>query len=256
MKKLIWFSFAILFLTSLSLFTKSDTSIDSLFYKANEYYARGEFQNAIELYQKILSEGFRSKELLFNLGNCYYRLGEYHKSILYYERAKILDPFDEDINFNLQMANLHTVDKIQEIPKFFLKQWWEDLRDSLASNQWAIFSVITIWIAFSLFSIFLLVYNSKVRKIAFFSGIVFIFLFLMSTSLDYSRYKYETNHNWAIVFNINAYIKSSPEESSTDLFILHQGTKVEIMDEIGNWYKIRLPNGHIGWIKKTDLERI
>lgn len=243
-------------LSFIPVFAGNQEDVNSLFQKANEYYAKGDYAKSIELYQNILSQGYKSKEVLFNLGNAYYRLGEYHKAILYYERAKILDPFDEDINFNLQMANLHNIDKIQEIPKFFLQQWWEGLRDSLASHQWATISIVAIWLAAISLSVFLLVLSSSLRRISFFAGIFFILLFLGATILGYSRYKFETSHTYAIVFSTNSYIKSSPEETSTDLFILHLGTKVQILDEIGNWYKIRLANGNLGWIKKQDLERI
>lgn len=251
MKKFIMFTILVVLATTFLL-----ANPDSLFKKANEFYAKGDYQSAAELYRNILSAGYSNKSLLFNLGNCYYRMGLYHKSILYYERAKILDPFDDDINFNLQMANLHVVDRIQEIPKFFLKQWFEDARNSLASHQWAIVAILSIWLASISFATFLLVFSSKARTASFLAGIVFLIAFVVSTSFGYSRYKFETSHNQAIVFSINSYIKSSPEETSTDLFILHQGTKVEILDEIGNWYKIRLANGNIGWIKKSDVEKI
>lgn len=238
------------------LLASNQEDIYLVFQEANKYYTEGKYQQAVELYEKILSQGFKNKELLYNLGNAYYRLGEYHKSILYYERAKILDPFDDDINFNLQIANLHNVDKIQELPKFFLKQWWEDIRDSLASHQWAVVALISIWLASVSLVSFLFIISSKLRKFAFFSGLLFLVLFAISTTLGYSRYNFEINHNRAIIFTMNAYIKSSPEESSTDLFILHQGTKVEIVDELGDWFKIRLANGNIGWIKKSEVERI
>lgn len=237
-------------------FAQNQEEVYFIFDKANKLYIEGKYQEAVELYEKILSQGYKNKELLYNLGNAYYRLGEYHKSILYYERAKILDPFDDDINFNLQIANLHNVDKIQEMPKFFLKQWWEDVRDIFASHQWGIFALVSIWLASALLIIFLFVISPKIRKLTFFLGVFFLLIFALTTTLGLSRYNYENNHNRAIIFSMNAYIKSSPEESSTDLFILHQGTKVEIIDEIGNWYKIRLANGSIGWIKKSDVERI
>ncbi|MCX7909647.1 MAG: tetratricopeptide repeat protein [Ignavibacteria bacterium] len=226
------------------------------FQKGNEFYSKGDFRKAVEHYEKILNSGYRSKDVLFNLGNCFYRLGEYHKSILYYERALILDPFDEDVRFNLQMAKLHNVDKIEEIPKFFLIQWWENIRDTLSSKQWAILGLISIWIASIALITFLFVFSSGTRKLLFGLGVFFIITFLFATILGISRYRYETNNNYAIVFSVNSYIKSSPEDGSTDLFILHQGTKVEILDEIGNWYKIRIANGNIGWIKKSDIERI
>ena len=237
-------------------FSINNEELSKLFHRANEYYRKGDYSQAEELYQKILARGYTSKEVLFNLGNVYYRLGEFHKSILYLERARLLDPFDEDIKFNLQMANLRIVDKFEEKPKFFIKEWWENLRDSLSSTQWGTLGLVSIWSASVCFSLFLIIASPKTRKVLFLFGAFLLLLFVTSFGVGFARYKFETNHNRAIVFAVNSYIKSSPEESSTDLLILHQGTKVEILDEIGNWYKVRLPNGNIGWIKKSEVEKI
>lgn len=231
-------------------------SIDEEFSKANSLYQNGEFNKAREIYEKLVNRGIRDERLFFNLGNTYYRLNEIHRAILYYERAKILAPFDEDLNFNLQIANLRVVDKFEQVPKFFLTQWWENLRDIFNSNQWAIVSIISIWLSAIAFSLFLIVKTTLSKKITFLLGSILILLFLFASALSYSRYKFENAHNFAIVFSPNAYIKSSPEESATDLFILHQGTKVQLIDQVGNWLKIRLPNGNIGWIKKEAIEVI
>ncbi len=254
MRTLVWL--LILFLVQMELLSLDKDEANKLFSQANEYYRKGEFSKAEEIYKKILSEGYVSKEVLFNLGNVYYRLGEYHKGILFYERAKLIDPFDEDINFNLQMANLRIVDKFQERPKFFVKEFWENLRDSLSSSQWATIGLISIWFASVCFSLFLLILSAKARKIFFLFGFLFLGSFFLTVGLGVSRYNFETSHNQAIVFAMNSYIKSSPDATSTDLLIIHQGTKVEILDEIGDWYKIVLPNGNIGWINKRDVEKI
>lgn len=236
-------------------FAKSD-ELSQKFALANSFYQKGEFEKAKEIYQEIANKGIRNKILYFNLANTYYRLNEIPNAILFYERAHLLDPFDEDINFNLQMANLRTIDKFEPIPKFFLNQWWGNLRNILNSEQWAIASVITIWLCAFAFALFLIFKTSKAKKITFLVGAILFLTFLSTSILAYSRYKYENSHTHAIIFATNSYIKSSPEETATDLFILHQGTKVEILDKISNWYKIRLPNGNIGWIKKDELEII
>ncbi|MGQ9819237.1 MAG: tetratricopeptide repeat protein [Candidatus Kapaibacteriales bacterium] len=230
--------------------------INEEFTRANLLYQKGEFEKAKEIYEKLVNLGTRDERLFFNLGNTYYRLNEFHRAILFYERAKILAPFDEDINFNLQIANLRVVDKFQPVPKFFIYQWWENLRDSFNSDQWATISIVLIWLSAFAFTIFLIVRTSLGRKITFLLGLIFILLFLFASVLSYSRYSYENAHDFAIVFSTNAYIKSSPEDNATDLFILHQGTKVQLIDQVGIWSKIRLPNGNIGWIKKDEIEVI
>lgn len=248
--------FLLLGLLPFWLFSNETDPINKEFAQANSLYQKGEYEKAKEIYEKLVGRGIRDERLFFNLGNTYYRLNKFHRAILNYERAKILAPFDEDINFNLQIANLRVVDKFEPIPKFFLTQWWENLRDSFNSNQWAIASIVSIWLSAIAFSLFLMVRTTLGKKITFLLGSILILLFLFASVLSYSRYKSENDHNFAIVFSTNAYIKSSPEENSTDLFILHQGTKVQLIDQVGDWLKIRLPNGNIGWLKKEEIEVI
>lgn len=226
------------------------------FNKANLFYQKGEYNKAIELYHQILSKGYSAKEVFFNLANSYYRLNQFHYAILYYERAHRLDPSDEDINFNLRMANLHIVDRFDEVPKFFLVQWWTHLIDTYSSQTWATVAILSIWISTAVFALFLVVNNVNIKKALFALGLLCFFLFITNSILAYSRYHNETTENYAIVFAINSYVKSSPEENSTDLFILHQGTKVQILDRIGKWLKIRIPNGNIGWIEEKELVTI
>ncbi len=224
-----------------------------VFNKANSFYQKGEYDKAIELYHQILSSGYSAKEVLFNIANSYYRLNQFHYAILYYERARRLDPSDEDINFNLRMANLHIVDKFDEVPKFFLVKWWANLIDSYSSKTWSTLAIFSIWISAVVFALFLVVNNVNIKKALFALGLLLFFLFIANSIFAYSRYHNETTTDYAIVFAINSYVKSSPDENSTDLFILHQGTKVQILDRIGKWLKIRIPNGNIGWIEEREL---
>lgn len=254
MKKFLFLLLSLLF--PLLLFSNKINSNNEEFAQANSFYQKGDFEKAKEIYEKLVNRGIRDERLFFNLGNTYYRLSEFHLAILYYERAKILCPFDEDINFNLQIANLRVVDKFEPVPKFFLTQWWENLRDRFNSSQWAIVSIVSIWLSAIAYFLFLIVRTALGKKITFLLGSILILLFLFASLLSYSRYKFENTHNFAIVFSTNAYIKSSPEENATDLFILHQGTKVQLIDQVGNWLKIRLPNGNIGWIKREEIEVI
>ncbi|MCX7879136.1 MAG: tetratricopeptide repeat protein [Ignavibacteria bacterium] len=226
------------------------------FTEANESYRHGKFEKAIELYHKILDSGYKSKEIFYNLGNAYYRLKEYHQSILFYERALKIDPTDEDIIYNLQVARLQNIDKIDELPKFFLQSWWETVRDLFNSSTWGLLTLIVFWLSVLNFSLFLIVRSITAKKVVFLIGSVFILISLLFATLGYSRFDTETNSKHGIIFSLTSYIKSSPEENSTDLFILHRGTKVEILDEIGNWFKIKIPNGNIGWIPKKDIEII
>lgn len=240
-------------LSSCILLPKNSFNPEEVFNKANLFYQKGDYEKAIELYHQILSKGYSAKELLFNIANSYYRLNQFHYAILYYERAHRLDPSDEDINFNLRMANLHIVDKFDEVPKFFLVQWLANLVDAYSSKTWATIAILSIWISAAVFALFLVVNNVNMKKALFALGLIFFFLFIANSILAYSRYRNEITTDYAIVFAINSYVKSSPDENSTDLFILHQGTKVQILDRVGKWLKIRIPNGNIGWIEEREL---
>jgi tetratricopeptide (TPR) repeat protein len=244
---------AVAIISSCALFPNESFNPEGVFNKANLFYQKGEYDKAIELYHQILSKGYSAKEVLFNIANSYYRLNQFHYAILYYERAHRLDPSDEDINFNLRMANLHIVDRFDEVPKLFLVQWWANLVDTYSSRIWTTVAILSIWISSVVFALFLVVNNVNIKKALFAVGLLFFLLFITNSILAYSRYHNETTTDYAIVFAINSYVKSSPDESSTDLFILHQGTKVQILDRIGKWLKIRIPNGNIGWIEEREL---
>lgn len=243
----------VVILSSSMLLSNDSFNPAETFNKANLFYQKGEYAKAIELYHQMLSKGYVAKEVLFNIANSYYRQNQFHYAILYYERAHRLDPSDEDVNFNLQMANLHIVDRFEEVPKFFLIQWWTNIIDTYSSKTWATLAILSIWISAVVFSLFLVVNNANTKKAMFALGLLFFLLFATNSVFAYSRYHYETATNYAIVFAINSYVKSSPDESSTDLFILHQGTKVQILDRVGKWLKIRIPNGNIGWIEQEEL---
>ncbi len=252
MKRAIWV-FIFVFLATFTLFTKDPYK---LFEQANDYFRKGDYDKAIELYQEILSNGFVAKEVYFNLGNAYFRQQQYHLAILNYERAKLLDPSDPDVDYNLKLANSFIVDKFDTVPKFFLVQWWEALRDSLNSSGWAVVSLIFVWGAFVSFTIFLLSKSVSWKKVALPIGVFLLILFVGTSLVTASRYSFETSSKQAIILAASCYVKSSPEMNSKDLFIVHQGTKVEILDRIGDWLKVKFPNGNIGWLEIKDLEEI
>ncbi len=228
----------------------------SLFKRANEYYKNSDFEKAIELYEKILKIGYESAEIYYNIGNAYFRLGKIPHSILYYERAKKLAPGDDEINFNLQIANLRIVDKIEPIPKFFLIEWIETIRANFSSSTWAIFTIIFSWLIFISLAVFLLVISPKMRK-AFFAIAVFSFLMAIFTIFfSIQTNNLENNDDMAIIFSPSVTVKSSPDMNSITLFTLHEGTKLQIIDRLSDWVKIRIADGNIGWIPENSIEII
>ena len=252
MKKTVIFIW-ILF-TGISLARAADT--DSLFVKANEAYANGFYLEAIDLYLKIVDAGYESADLYFNTGNACFKLGDYPSAILYYEKARKLDPNDEDINFNLAVANTRIVDKIEPVPELFFKSWWRSFVDMMNTDSWAMVSVGTFILFFILFAFYLLSPVTRIRKAAFFSGIVVLTLAAFTFFISLHKYRSFQNEKEAIVFTPTITVKSSPNANSVDLFVIHEGSKVSIKDEVGEWCEIRIANGSVGWLPSSAIRKI
>lgn len=237
-------------------FTKlfADNS-NSFFEQANNFYQQKEYAKAIELYDSVLKSGNESAGLFFNLGNAYFKNGENTLAILNYEKAKKLNPKDEDAEFNLRLANLKVVDKIETLPQLFLVKWWNGFVGMNSSEQWGFYLVISLWAGFLFGAIFIFTNNFSLKRISFFSMIFVLIITILFSFFSFSQNKNE-QREFAIVFSPNAYIKSAPDEQATDLFILHEGVKVQITDEVGEWKKIKLSDGKIGWMKIEMMEVI
>jgi tetratricopeptide (TPR) repeat protein len=230
---------------------------NTAFLKGNEFYNKGEYSSAIQEYSKVIDSGVSSVELYYNLANSYYKNQQIAKAILFYEKARILAPGDENINYNLDLARSHTVDKINEVPQFFIRTWFYEFKNIFSSNQWAINALILFFISLTSLFIFYISGRSIIKKIFFWSG-VFIFLtaFLsMANSISLAREI--KKHAYAIIINPTVTVKSSPEQSGSDLFVIHEGIKLRIVDdEVSGWYEVKLMDGNAGWIRREDVERI
>ena len=229
---------------------------DLAFSRANELYLEGSFEEAILIYEQIVISGYHSAELYYNLGNAYYRSNKITPAILNYERASLLSPGDEDISFNLELARMHVRDRIEELPDFFLNRWWKDTRDFMSADAWASVTAATFIFSLLFLSVFLMSASVPVKKIFFWLAIIVFFLSVMSFSLGLDQRNHIRNHNSAIVFSPAVSVKSSPDINSTDLFVIHEGTKVWVEDSIGNWRAVRLSDGNKGWLQKDAIEMI
>jgi tetratricopeptide (TPR) repeat protein len=227
-----------------------------LLQKANEHYTKDEFTQAIEAYRQILMTNMESPEVYYNLGNSYYKTKQYTLAILNYERAKLLSPDDEDINFNLQVANQHVVDSIQELPGIFLIRWWNSLVNSQTTDTWAIFSIIGFVLFLVLLGIYFFARTSEVKRISFWVGSFLILLSLGSWSFAARQKSRMVNHSDAIVMHPTVTVKSSPSEKGTNLFVIHEGLKVKITDKLGEWVEIKLADGNKGWLETESIEPI
>lgn len=234
----------------------SSLESDKLWENANNAYINGEYERAASLYTQILSRGEHSDKLYYNLGNAYFKQNRLGKAILNYNRALEMSPQDEDIAYNLALANARTIDKIESVPEFFVKRWIRELGYSLSSNSWAILSLIFFAIALTSAVAWLLSNVMTMRKAGFFTMIICGVLTI--TSLIYSSAARERvlNGTQAIVMNIAAPVKSSPGAGSKDIFVLHEGTKVNVLEELDGWCEISIADGNKGWIAKNAIETL
>ena len=224
--------------------------------QANESYSREDYKKAAELYEKVLQDEGISSDLYYNLGNAYYKDKQYAKAILNYERALLLSPGNEDARFNLNMANSHITDKIEPVGSFFLTGWIHSLINTLSSNSWAILGIISFLLFIVGIYLYFFTRNVLLRKIGFFAGLLLLLVSIFSNSFASEQKDKITERNEAIVFAPTITIKSSPAESGTDLFVLHEGTKVKLLDKVGDWSEILLADGNRGWIPTNQIEII
>jgi len=223
---------------------------------ANKAYSNGAYTEAAELYQKVINQGLCSADLYYNLGNTYFKMNDFAKAILFYERAKRLDPGNEDIEFNLNVANTKISDKIEPLPEMFYKRWFSGLVQLFTPDGWAVFSIIMFISCLAGFILYLVSHVLVLRKVGFWYAISSFIIFLFVMIFAWSGYQMTTSAHDAIIFAPTITVKSSPDEKSTDLFVLHEGAKVKLLDQISGWYEIKLANGSVGWLPIASLEKI
>ena len=231
-------------------------SPDSLIRTAERAYNKGLYDSAVNVYNQILKQGLDSADLYYNLGNAWFKKGELPHAILYYEKAKKLAPNDEDILYNLKVANSMIVDKIEPVPKFFFQKWWDYFYNLFGADIWAVV-LLVVWALLVLFiGIFFLSSDRRYKKLGFYLGLMFLLLTGASYALAVQKYHHSVNHDEAIVFTPTLTVKSSPTQTAVDLFVIHEGTKVKILDKVNHWVKIKISNGSIGWVPEKSIEEI
>lgn len=229
---------------------------DTLWARANAAYSNGQFRLAVQLYDELLRQGVHSSKLYYNLGNSWFKQERMGKAILNYSRALLLDPTDEDIHYNLDMANVRIVDKIDAVPEFFLKTWFRKLGQSFSSDTWAVMGLVFLGITFAAVILWLLAGRLSLRKLGFYTGIVALLLCIVSTLYAQSQRTRLLHSDEAIVMNLVAPVKSSPGAGSKDIFVLHEGTKVRMLEQLDGWTEIILSDGNKGWIASNAIEAV
>ena len=224
---------------------------------ANAAYEQGDWTTAQETYEAMSELGLESPQLYYNLGNAYYRQGYLAKAVLNYERALKLDPSFSDAQFNLGYVNDFLQDRIETVPEFFLKEWMRSISHIMSSDAWAWACVVLFALTMALLLVFRLATSIVWRRVGFFAGIVTALLTLSALAFAIWQKNEYLSHDEAVVMKVVTSVKSSPSaENSTDLFFLHEGTKVKVLKTVGAWTNISLADGRQGWLKTQDVETI
>ena len=220
---------------------------------ANQYYKSGNYKGAITGYEAAIHGGYQGVSLFYNLGNAYYRTGKFGLAIYYYEKAFQLSPDDEDIQHNLIIANSKIIDRVDVVPKFFLFSWWEAMQNLFHPYAWKVFMFLVYLCLIFLIGIFFTAKKPSIKKYSFFSAVSVLFILMLSLVLFITQQHQIENYHYGIVLEQTVNVKSSPDEKSSDAFILHEGIKVKVEDKLEGWNKIRLSDGKIGWMESSAI---
>lgn len=231
-------------------------SAETLWQAGNEAYSAGDYTRAAELYTAIADKGLYSAQLYYNLANALFKSGETGGAILYYNRALRLAPGDEDIRHNLEYAERSTKDKIEEIPEFFLVSWAKKLRSTMSCTAWTVISLVMLAAALALCLVYLLSQRLALCKAGFYGMTAALLLFIATTLFAWSERNMLIDRNEAVVMSSALSVKSSPDKSATDLFVLHEGTVVTIGNTVDGWAEVRIADGNKGWVETDRIERI
>ena len=242
------------FLATLGMTVFLSMSAFPSFEKGNEYYIAEDYRRAAEIYMAVVGSGLVSAELYFNLGNSFFRMGDYPRAILFYEKAKRLSPKDEQILMNLGIANTRITDKFEVMPDVFFVHWWKTFSGVFSRDQWAIIFLILIFVSVLCLAWYFIASTYSRKKMAFYIFILFLIFSRTTFGAAFQQHREQTRPT-GIIMKTKVEVSSSPQ-SHRPQFTIHAGTKVDILDELGNYYRIRVADGNSGWISKDDLELI
>ena len=219
-------------------------------------YMRNDYASAIQIYEALLKKG-EAAEVYYNLGNSYYKADDIAKAILNYERALLLQPGNADVRANLEIARSKTIDKVVPVPEIFFVAWTKSLINSLSVNAWAKLGIVFFILLLISFSLFFFSKQIVWKKSGFIAGMIFLFFVVLSNVFASQQKSELMNRNNAIILSPSVTVRSTPSESGTSLFVLHEGHKVEIKDNsMREWKEIRLEDGKVGWVPTSTIEVI
>ena len=230
--------------------------VDSLFTKANKLYQQEKYSEAITIYKQIEEQELQSDDLYYNMANAYYKMNQVAPAIYYYEKTLLLNPNNTDAKHNLGFAKQMTIDTIEALPKTIGQRFSEGIVQKLSYNAWAWTAVVLSILFAVLFLLYHFSYSSSYKRFYFVSSIVSAILVLVSVIFAYSNYGYVQRDKTAIIFAQQTEVRSAPANSSEISFELHEGTKVQLLESLDDWRKIKIADGKIGWMHADDLKEL
>ena len=219
-------------------------------------YDQQNFKKAAEFYSKLCEIDPQNADLHYNLGNAYFKHQALAKSILHYEKALKIIPQHQDAAHNLKIANQKTVDKVESVPELFIYRWWRSIYNLYPADTWGLISIVLLLMCLLGLSIFLFASKVQLKKIGFYGGLFNLFFGFICILLAYNQRSYMQTFSYGIIMDASVNVISSPSAGSSQLFVLHEGTKVKIKTKDNNWIRIALPNGNEGWIADKYIESI
>ncbi|MEG1623141.1 MAG: tetratricopeptide repeat protein [Alistipes sp.] len=236
--------------------TIDTASNEALWEAANTAYINANYVDAIAHYNQILRHGSFSAKLHYNLANAYFKQNRLGAAILHYNRALRLAPGDDDIRYNLSVAESRTKDNINAVPEFILITWVRALRNTMSGTAWTFVSLTALTGMLILVLFYLLSQRLKLRKVGFYGTLILLIVFIGATSFAASERNEAVKGDLSIVMASAAAVKSSPDKSATDIFVLHEGTKVRIVNTLGDWSEIMIVDGKKGWLENKTIKTI
>jgi len=221
---------------------------DSLYTQALKLYEEGRYEAAMESWELLVEEGNEAAILYYNMGNAAYRSNNIGKAILYYEKTLQLNPGHGDAMHNLEFVSRYKVDAFEEVPTFFLRTWMHKLVKALPEKAWSIMALTFLVLSLAALLLYIFTRGLTLKKLGFFLALIGLILFFFTLGAALRSHRDVVKPHSAIVLHPSVVIRSTPSESGTDLFILHEGTRIELKEAVGDWYNIRIVDGREGWI--------
>lgn len=246
----------VLFSFALQYAQANEKQASELWQKANEAYTQNDYKKAIDFYSKAKDLGSDGVKLYYNMANAYYKDGNIGKAIVNYNRALRLSPADEDIIYNLEIANSQTLNRIEALPEFILYTKFKEFRSIMNSNSWAFISLVSFALVLLFVLVYLLSNTVTKRKISFTVACLMLGVFVLTTSFAVYQKRQITSSSEAVVLSSAEAVKSSPDSSGKDIFIINEGANIRVVDSLGEWSKIVVASGNSGWILTKAIEII